>query len=74
MIGGLYYRVSESFIPMVGYVYRNIRLMFTYDVTVSSLNKYNGSRGAWEFAAIQNGFYNEYSGDRHQSLCPSFKP
>lgn len=74
VIGGLYYRVGDAIIPMVGFVYKNLRLMFTYDVTVSSLNKYNGSRGAWEFSAIQNGFYDEFNGDRHQSLCPSFKP
>ncbi|HMH34750.1 MAG TPA: PorP/SprF family type IX secretion system membrane protein [Puia sp.] len=73
LIGGLYYRVGDSFIPMVGYVYGNLRLTFTYDVTTSSLSKYNGSRGAWEFALIQNGIYSEYNGDKHQSLCPSFR-
>jgi len=74
LIGGLYYRVGDSFIPMVGFIYKNIRLMFTYDVTTSSLSKYNGTRGAWEFALIQDGFYNQYNGDRHQSLCPNFRP
>jgi type IX secretion system PorP/SprF family membrane protein len=73
LIGGLYYRVGDAFIPMIGFIYHNIRLVFSYDVTTSSLSNYNGNRGAWEFALIQNGFYNEYSGDRHQSLCPSFK-
>jgi Type IX secretion system membrane protein PorP/SprF len=74
LVGGLYYRYGDSFIPMVGFIYRNIRLMFTYDVTVSSLSKYNGSRGAWEFALIQHGSYSDFNGDRRQSLCPSFKP
>ena len=73
LVGGLYYRMGDSFIPMIGFIYRNIRIMFTYDVTTSSLSKYNGGRGAWEFALIQNGFYTEYNGDRHQALCPSFK-
>ena len=73
LVGGLYYRVGDAFIPMLGFIYKNIRLMFTYDVTVSSLSKYNGSRGAWEFSLINYGFYSQYSGDRHQSLCPSFK-
>ena len=74
LIGGLYFRLGDAIIPMVGFVYKNLRLMFTYDVTVSTLSKYNGSRGAWEFSAIQNGFYSEFNGDRHQSLCPSFRP
>ncbi|MEO6960396.1 MAG: PorP/SprF family type IX secretion system membrane protein [Puia sp.] len=73
LIGGLYYRVNESVIPMIGFVYKNIRLMFTYDVTTSSLKQYNNGNGAWEFAVIRPGDYSEYNGDRHQSLCPSFK-
>jgi type IX secretion system PorP/SprF family membrane protein len=73
VIGGLYYRFSESVIPMVGFVYKNIRIMFTYDVTTSSLKQYNNGNGAWEFAIIRQGDYSEYNGDRHESLCPTFK-
>jgi type IX secretion system PorP/SprF family membrane protein len=73
LIGGLYYRVGESVIPMIGFVYKDIRLMFTYDVTTSSLSQYDGSRGAWEFALINYGTYSEYNGNRRQSLCPDFK-
>jgi type IX secretion system PorP/SprF family membrane protein len=73
LIGGLYYRVSESVVPMIGFVYKNIRLMFTYDVTTSSLKQYNNGNGAWEFAVIRPGDYSEYNGDRHQSLCPTFR-
>jgi type IX secretion system PorP/SprF family membrane protein len=73
LVGGLYYRAGDSFIPLIGFIYKNIKIMFTYDVTTSSLGKYNGNRGAWEFALIQNGFYTEFNGDRQQSLCPSFR-
>jgi hypothetical protein len=73
LIGGLYYRAGDAFIPMVGFEWKNLRLMFTYDATTSSLNQYNHSRGAFEFALMQHGFYNEYNGDRRQSMCPSFK-
>ncbi len=73
VIGGIYYRVGDAVIPMIGFIYKNIRIMFTYDVTTSSLSKYNGRRGAWELGLIQQGFYSEYNGDRHQSLCPSFR-
>ena len=73
VIGGLYYRAGDAFIPMIGFTYKNIRLMFTYDVTASSLGKYDGNRGAWEFALINYGTYTEYNGNRHQSLCPSFR-
>jgi type IX secretion system PorP/SprF family membrane protein len=73
LVGGLYYRAGDAFIPMVGFEWKAIKLMFTYDATTSSLNKYNYSRGAFEFALMRHGFYNEYNGDRRQSMCPSFK-
>ncbi len=73
VVGGLYYRVGESVIPMIGFIYKNIKLMFTYDVTASSLSNYNNGNGAWEFALINNGYYSDYNGNRHQSLCPDFK-
>jgi type IX secretion system PorP/SprF family membrane protein len=73
VIGGLYYRLGDAFIPMIGFIYKNIHLSFTYDITTSSLSQTNQGRGAWEFALIENGIYNQYNGDRHQSLCPDFK-
>ena len=74
VIGGLYYRAGDAVIPMIGFVYHNLRLTFTYDATTSSLKNYNNGYGAFEFALESQGFYNQYNGDRRQSLCPSFKP
>lgn len=73
VIGGLYYRAGDAVIPMVGFIYKNIKLTFTYDVTTSTLKHYDGGFGAWEFGLVSQGFYNEYNGDKHQSLCPTFK-
>jgi type IX secretion system PorP/SprF family membrane protein len=73
LIGGLYDRPGDAIIPMIGFVYKNIRMMFSYDVTTSSLKQYNNGNGAWEFAIIRPGYYPEFNGDQHQSLCPSFK-
>jgi type IX secretion system PorP/SprF family membrane protein len=73
VIGGLYYRAGDAIIPMIGFVWKNIRLTFTYDVTTSALKAYNGGFGAWEFALISQGNYSQYNGDRRQSLCPTFK-
>lgn len=72
LIGGLYYRAGESFIPLVGFQWKNFRMSFTYDITTSSLSAYNASRGAIEFSLIKHGFYDEYGGTRRQSLCPVF--
>ncbi|MHA4808162.1 PorP/SprF family type IX secretion system membrane protein [Flavitalea flava] len=73
VIGGLYYRAGDAVIPMIGFIYKNIKLTFTYDVTTSNLKHYDGGFGAWEFGLISQGFFNEYNGDKHQSLCPTFK-
>jgi type IX secretion system PorP/SprF family membrane protein len=73
LFGGLYLRPGDAVIPMIGFEWKAIKLFFTYDATNSSLKNYNGSRGAYEFALIHHGFYNEYNGDRRQSMCPTFK-
>ena len=73
LVGGLYYRAGDAFIPMIGFEWKFIRLMFSYDATTSSLSQYNNSRGAYEFGLIYNGFYSQYNGDRRQSMCPTFK-
>lgn len=72
LIGGLYVRPGDAFIPMAGFQWKNIRLMFSYDATTSSLKQYNSGRGAYEFALLQHGLFNQYNGDRRQSFCPSF--
>ena len=74
VIGGLYMRPGDAIIPMIGFVYKNIRLTFTYDVTTSALKHYDGGYGSWEFALLNQGFYSQYNGDKRQSLCPTFKP
>ncbi|NML20731.1 PorP/SprF family type IX secretion system membrane protein [Pseudoflavitalea sp. G-6-1-2] len=73
VLGGLYYRPNDAIIPMIGFEWKSIRLTFTYDVTTSTLKQYNNRRGALEFALMKRGFYDDYNGDRRQSLCPTFK-
>jgi type IX secretion system PorP/SprF family membrane protein len=72
LIGGLYMRPGDAIIPVVGFQWKNIKLMFSYDVTTSSLKQYNNGRGAYEFALMHDGFYDTYNGDRRQSFCPTF--
>jgi hypothetical protein len=74
VIFGLFYRAGDAVIPEIGFVYKNIRLTFTYDVTTSSLHNYDGGYGALEFALSNEGYYSQYNGDKRQSLCPNFKP
>lgn len=73
LVGGAFMRPGDAIIPMVGFVWNNVRLTFSYDATTSGLKNYNGGRGAYEFSIINHGFYPEYMGDRRQSFCPTFK-
>lgn len=72
VIGGLYYRYQDAVIPMVGLQINNIRFTFSYDVTTSSLKSFNHSLGADEFNVLNKGFYDQFNGDRKQTLCPTF--
>ena len=70
LIAGMYYRLGDAAIPMVGLEVNNIQFAFSYDVTVSGLRTFNGYRGASEFSIIKKGFYPD-NVDR-QSICPKF--
>jgi len=73
LIGGVYFRAGDAFIPMIGYQWKNIRFMFSFDATTSALRNYDNMNGATEFALMYSGFYSEYKGDKRQSLCPNFR-
>jgi len=70
LIAGIYYRLSDAVVPMLGVELNNMRFVFSYDVTLSALSKYNNYRGATEFSIIKKGFYPDHA-DR-KSMCPEF--
>ncbi|HET6765903.1 MAG TPA: PorP/SprF family type IX secretion system membrane protein [Chitinophagaceae bacterium] len=73
LIGGLYYRYKDAFIPMVGLQWNDIKATFTYDVTISTLKNYNNGRGAFEFSLIKEGLFDSYMGNKRQSMCPDLR-
>ena len=72
IIAGLYYRYGDAIIPMVGLELNNLRFTFSYDATMSTLKNYNRTMGANEFNLMKKGFYNQFVGNRKQTLCPTF--
>lgn len=73
LIGGLYYRHKEAIIPMIGLGYKDYTFAFTYDATLSDMKNYNNTRGAFEFSLIKQGIFDQFNGNRRETLCPSFK-
>jgi hypothetical protein len=73
LIGGLYYRHKDAFIPLIGLGYKDYTFSFTYDATISTLKNYNNTRGAFEFSLTRQGLFDTYKGNKRQTICPSFK-
>ena len=73
LLGGVFARLGDALVPMVGFEWNHIRLTFTYDATMSSLKQFNQTRGAYEFALLRHGFYDEYNSAIRQTICPSFR-
>lgn len=70
LIGGVYYRLGDAIAPVVGFEWGSVKLTYSYDFTMSGLNKFNGYRGGSEISLIKKGFYPE-TVDR-TSFCPKF--
>lgn len=73
LLGGLYYRHKDAVIPMIGLAVKSYQFAFTYDATISSLNRFNQTRGAFEFSLTRQGLFDQYNGNRKETLCPSFR-
>ena len=73
LLAGMGYRHRESFIPMLGIGLNELMLTFSYDVTLSELNTFNGARGAFEFSIVKQGRRDRYRGNGRESMCPSFR-
>jgi type IX secretion system PorP/SprF family membrane protein len=72
LIAGVYYRMGDAIVPMVGLEIKNIRFTFSYDATTSALSSFNNFRGASELNIIKKGFYSESTGASRQVFCPKF--
>ncbi|WP_143305003.1 PorP/SprF family type IX secretion system membrane protein [Chitinophaga vietnamensis] len=72
--GGIYYRGADAAVFLVGYQISNVKMMFSYDVTTSSLASANSRRGAYEIGIIYTGLYRNraFGSAIRSTICPSF--
>jgi type IX secretion system PorP/SprF family membrane protein len=73
LVGGLYYRSQDAFIPMIGVGLKDYTFTFTYDATISTLKNYNNTRGAFEFSLVRQGVFTKFNGNKRDVKCPSFR-
>jgi type IX secretion system PorP/SprF family membrane protein len=73
LVLGAYHRWNESFVAAFGYDWNGLRVMASYDYTMSELGKYNNHNGAMEIGVRWNGSYPDHSArDRRSYNCPRF--
>jgi|GEM_PF-98297 len=75
LILGGYYRLQDAVIAALGMEYGHLRVMTSYDVTVSGLKPYNGSKGAFELGLRWEGVFGHGgygSPPRKVYNCPRF--
>ncbi|MEZ5017611.1 MAG: PorP/SprF family type IX secretion system membrane protein [Flavipsychrobacter sp.] len=72
VIVGVYNRFNESIIPVFGLQWSGVRLMASYDYTISKLGPDVNGRGAVEFGLVYQGGYRG-GGMGHSTIdCPRF--
>ncbi|MEP7317991.1 MAG: PorP/SprF family type IX secretion system membrane protein, partial [Panacibacter sp.] len=70
LIGGLYVRLKDAFIPMAGFQLNDLAITVNYDATTSALGAYNQTRGAYELSVVKTGLF---SANGKAVKCPSIK-
>jgi len=73
LYSGLWLRVSGDIIPVVGMEYRGWRLLFSYDVNVSSLRAASNYSGGFEFSLAKKLFCDESTRTGKFSPCKNFE-
>lgn len=72
LIGGIYFRPGDAYIPMLGYQWKSFKFMFSHDVSNSPIKFFNNSRGATEMFMQYDGIYKTMYGGGKQTMCPTF--
>jgi type IX secretion system PorP/SprF family membrane protein len=74
LYGGIYYRFKDAAIFAVGYQLSSVKIMFSYDATVSTLTQANGTRGAYEIGIVYTGLYpnKAFNAAKRSAICPHF--
>ncbi len=72
LISGLSLRISDAVIPYFGFETSKVRMVLSYDVTVSDLSPYNNGSGAMEIGLSLKGQYPGKNPMTKSLVCPRF--
>ncbi|HRP90458.1 MAG TPA: PorP/SprF family type IX secretion system membrane protein [Edaphocola sp.] len=69
---GLYHRLGDAIIPVIGTEFSKFRIMLSYDITISPISPANRSQGAVELGLVYKSLYSPRSRGRGSYNCPRF--
>ncbi|WP_276133119.1 PorP/SprF family type IX secretion system membrane protein [Polluticoccus soli] len=72
LIVGAFYRWDDAVIGALGMQFNSVRIMTSYDYTISSLGKDNNNFGAIEFSVSYMGMYGNMGRSGRTINCPRF--
>ena len=72
IIAGGHYRVNEAFVASIGMQWSGLRIMSSYDYSMSSLGVETKGKGALEFGLVYQGKYGERLHSPKNMNCPRF--
>lgn len=70
LIGGIYARLNDAIIPVIGLEWNDLAVTINYDATTSSLSSFNQSRGAYELSIVKSGILGSYG---KSVKCPTVR-
>lgn len=70
---GAYHRWDDAIVGVFGYEFSGLRVLTSYDYTISHLGQYISHNGALEFSLVWQGKYKDANADRRRAYsCPRF--
>lgn len=72
LILGGFYRIGDAAIGVIGMEWGGMKIMGSYDYTLSSLSADNNGKGAFEMSVIFRGKYGDMGGPPRNAGCPRF--
>lgn len=69
---GVYHRMSDAIIPVLGFEWNKIRVTASMDVPISGISPATGANGAFELSLVYQGLYGSKSVNRSSYNCPRF--
>lgn len=69
---GLFYRLSDAFVPVIRLRYQHFGFGISYDVNTSTLSKASNMQGGLEITAFVTGNYPPSRGSYRKTVCPRF--